>query len=68
MTYCVLAQKLRKLGCEFVRQGPGSHEIWWNPLNKHFTTIPKNKSDIPKGTLSAILRNLNISMEDLPNK
>ena len=68
MTYRVLVRKLRKLGCEFVRQGPGSHEIWWNPLDKRFTTIPKNKSDIPKGTLSAILRNLNFTMENIISK
>ncbi|MBI4333825.1 MAG: type II toxin-antitoxin system HicA family toxin [Chloroflexi bacterium] len=60
MTYRVLAKKLRGLGCEFVRQGPGSHEIWWNPANKHFTTVVKGKGDIPKGTLSAILRDLDL--------
>jgi len=26
MTYRVFTTKLRKLGCEFARQGPGSHE------------------------------------------
>ena len=68
MTYRLLTRKLRKLDCEFIRQGPGSHEIWWNPMNKRFTTIPKSRGDIPKGTLVAILRDLSFTMEDLANK
>jgi hypothetical protein len=39
MTYRILAKKLRKLGCELVRQAPGCHEIWWNAENKLFTTF-----------------------------
>ena len=65
MTYRVLTRKLRKLGCEFARQGPGSHEIWWNPANKRFTTIPKGRGDIPKGTLAAILCDLGFTHKDL---
>jgi predicted RNA binding protein YcfA (HicA-like mRNA interferase family) len=66
MTYRILTKKLRKLGCEFVRHAPGSHEIWWNPKNKFFTTIPNHGSkDIPKGTLAAILRDLGITRKDL---
>ena len=66
MTYRILTKKLRKLGCEFLRQAPGSHEIWWNSKNRTFATIPHHRSkDIPKGTLSAILRDLDITKEDL---
>jgi len=65
MTCRVLTRKLRKLGCEFARQGPGSHEIWWNPLNKRFTTIPKGRGNIPKGTLAAILHDLGFTHKDL---
>jgi len=66
MTYRVLTRKLRRLGCEFVRQAPGSHEIWWNPENKSFTTLPRHGGkDIPKGTLAAILRDLGFITEDL---
>lgn len=65
MTYRVLAQKLRGLGCEFVRQAAGSHEIWWNPANKKFATVVKGKGDIPKGTLSAILGELGLTAKDL---
>jgi predicted RNA binding protein YcfA (HicA-like mRNA interferase family) len=66
MTYRTLARKLRSLGCEFVRQAPGSHEIWWNPGNRHFTTVPhRGSKDIPKGTLAAILRDLGLARQDL---
>jgi predicted RNA binding protein YcfA (HicA-like mRNA interferase family) len=66
MTYRVLARKLRKLGCELVRQAPGSHEIWWNARNRLMTTIPnRGNRDIPKGTLAASLRDLGLSRDDL---
>lgn len=68
MTYRQLAQKLGRLGCEFVRQAPGSHEIWWNPKNQRFTTIPRTRGDIPKGTLAAILRDLGLTTRDLSGK
>ena len=66
MTYRVVAKKLRRMGCEFVRQAPGSHEIWWNPKRRRFTTIPHHKGkDIPKGTLMAILHDLGFRLEDV---
>jgi predicted RNA binding protein YcfA (HicA-like mRNA interferase family) len=65
MTYRVLTKKLHNLGCEFVRQAPGSHEIWWNPRNRSFTAVPRTTGDIPKGTLAAILLALGLTMEDL---
>ena len=56
-----LTRRLRQLGCEFVRQAPGSHEVWWNPTNEQFTVIPRHGSrDLPPGTLRAILRQLDI--------
>ncbi|MCL6643288.1 MAG: type II toxin-antitoxin system HicA family toxin [Candidatus Bipolaricaulota bacterium] len=66
MTYRELTKKLRGLGCEFVRQGPGSHEIWWNPANRRFTTIPRHEGrDMPRGTMRKILRDLDITLEEL---
>lgn len=66
MTYRVLTRKLRRLGCEFLRQAPGSHEIWWNPQNRSFATIPHHAGkDIPQGTLAAILRDLGLTKEEL---
>ena len=28
--------------CEFVRQGKGSHEIWYSPITRRKFTIPSN--------------------------
>jgi len=65
MKYRELTQRLRELGCEFVRQAPGSHEAWWNPTNKKFTVISHHSGrDLPPGTLRAILRQLGISPDD----
>jgi predicted RNA binding protein YcfA (HicA-like mRNA interferase family) len=66
MIYRILARKLRNLGCELVRQAPGSHEIWKNPANRSLTTIPnRGGRDIAKGTLAAILRDLGFTRKDL---
>ncbi len=65
MTYRELSRKLRALGCEFRRQSKGSHEIWTNPMNKRSAVIPNHPGDIPAGTLAAILKQLDISREDL---
>jgi Ca2+-binding EF-hand superfamily protein len=35
------------------------------PLNKRFTTIPKGRGNIPKGTLAVILRDLGFTHKDL---
>lgn len=65
MTYRTLTRKLRHLGCEFVRQAAGSHEIWWRPENQRFTTIPHHGNrDVPTGTLRAILRDLAIERDE----
>jgi predicted RNA binding protein YcfA (HicA-like mRNA interferase family) len=65
MKYHELTKKLRKLGCEFVRQAPGSHEIWWNPANRLFASIPRHEGkDLPKGTVRAILRHLGIRPDE----
>jgi predicted RNA binding protein YcfA (HicA-like mRNA interferase family) len=61
MNYRKLTRRLRQLGCEFVRQAPGSHEVWWNLANEKFTVIPRHAGrDLPPGTLRAILRQLGI--------
>ena len=33
---------LKVAGCHFVRQGGGSHEIWYSPVSKRTFTIPRN--------------------------
>jgi len=66
MTHRQLTRKLRRLGYEFYRQAAGSHEIWWHPDTGQRTTIPNHgPKDIPKGTLAQVLRDLNLTPEDL---
>jgi predicted RNA binding protein YcfA (HicA-like mRNA interferase family) len=65
MRYREVAKRLRKLGCEYVRAGAGSHRIWWNPRNNRFTTIPDwGPKDIRPGTLRRILRDLDIGRSE----
>lgn len=64
MTYQQLTRKLRSLGCELRRQSKGSHEIWFNPEKRVSTVVPRHSGDIPKGTLNAILKQLDITREE----
>ena len=40
--YPTLSKMLRGGGCWLVRQGKGSHEIWFSPLTNRNFTVPKN--------------------------
>jgi predicted RNA binding protein YcfA (HicA-like mRNA interferase family) len=62
--YREIKKRLKKQGFEFYRQAAGSHEIWYNPQSKKFTTIPNHSGDLPEGTLKAILKQAGISVED----
>lgn len=48
---------------EFHLQAAGSHEIWHHPATGRFTTIPNHPSDMPEGTLRAILRQAGVEPE-----
>ncbi len=61
MTYSELVRRLSELGCVLGKQG-SRHEIWINPSNGQTTTIPRHHSkEVPKGTLSKIIRDLGIA-------
>lgn len=62
--YRQVVKKLKNLGFTFYRQAAGSHEIWLNDTTKYFTTIPNHSGDIPEGTLRAILKQANVSIEE----
>ncbi len=65
MNYRELTRKLKRLGCEYDRQGSGSHEIWINVSTDETTAIPNWRArDLKPGTIAAILRGLGISRED----
>ncbi len=40
--YRELTKRLREAGCEFQRQGRGSHEIWYSPVSKRTFSVPAN--------------------------
>ena len=63
-TYRQVTRKLRRLGFAFDRQARGSHEIWWNAVNRCRTTIPNHPGDLPEGTLAAILQQAGVSVEE----
>ena len=62
--YREIIKRLKKLGFEFDRQAAGSHEIWFSASNNCYTTIPNHPGDMPEGTLRAILKQANVSVED----
>lgn len=62
--YREVTKRLKKRGFEFDRQAAGSHEIWYNPATRAYTTIPNHPGNLPEGTLRAILRQAGIEPED----
>ena len=62
--YREIMRILKLFGFEFQRQAAGSHEIWFNPKSKRFTTIPNHSGDMPEGTLMAILKQADINPDD----
>lgn len=68
LRYRDTVRRLKKFGFEFDRQAAGSHEIWFNPQTGRYTTIPNHPSDIPEGTLRAILRQAGITPNTFLNK
>lgn len=62
--YREVVARLRRLGFHFDRQAAGSHEIWYNPQTRRYTTVPNHPGDMPEGTLRAILRQAGIDPDD----
>jgi predicted RNA binding protein YcfA (HicA-like mRNA interferase family) len=61
--YRDVVQRLKSLGFAFDRQAAGSHEIWYRASDQRYTTIPNHPGDMPEGTLRAILRQADVSVE-----
>lgn len=66
--YREIIRIIKKFGFEFYRQAAGSHEIWFNSETRKFTTIPNHSGDMPEGTLRAILKQADISIEEFLGK
>jgi len=66
--YREIIRRLKIFGFSFLRHAAGSHEIWYNQSTGRYTTIPNHPGDMPPGTLRAILKQADISIEDFLNK
>lgn len=66
--YREIIKRLKRRGFEFDRQAAGSHEIWYNPTTKRYTTVPNHPGDMPEGTLRAILKQAGIEAEEFLKK
>ncbi len=62
--YREVAKKLRSLGFEFDRPGPGSHEIWRHVLTGRKVTLPHHTRDNAEGTPRAIFREAGIDFTE----
>jgi predicted RNA binding protein YcfA (HicA-like mRNA interferase family) len=40
--YRDLIHILRAAGCQLVRSGKGSHEIWYSPVSQRHVTVPRS--------------------------
>ncbi|MDO8638576.1 MAG: type II toxin-antitoxin system HicA family toxin [Candidatus Daviesbacteria bacterium] len=58
-----IASKYKKLGFVLDRQS-GSHQIFYHPKTKKRAVIPYHLKEIPRGTLSAILRESGIYKDE----
>jgi predicted RNA binding protein YcfA (HicA-like mRNA interferase family) len=63
-SYREIIKRLKYFGFEFHRQAAGSHEIWYSSHSTRFTTVPNHTGDMPEGTLRAILKQADISVDD----
>ena len=65
MRYRDIVKRLKRLGCRELRQGKGSHRIWYNPETNQVTSVPDwGSKDLATGTVRAIIRELGISRKD----
>jgi len=60
MTSKELKRLLQASGCIMVRQGKGSHEIWYSPQTNRTFAVPHPKNPIPVGTVKSIKRQAGI--------
>lgn len=63
-SYREVVRKLKQFGFAFDRQAAGSQEIWYNPANNRYTTIPHHPGTIPEGTMRAILKQAGVDAEE----
>jgi predicted RNA binding protein YcfA (HicA-like mRNA interferase family) len=52
--YPRLVRLLEDAGCKLIRQGKGSHEIWYSPITRRSFAVPRNT--IMKHTANSALK------------
>ena len=62
--YRTVVRRLKSFGFSFDRQAAGSHEIWFSEQANRYTTVPNHPGAMPEGTLRAILKQADISVDD----
>ncbi len=62
--YRTVVRRLKSFGFSFDRQAAGSHEIWFSEQANRYTTVPNHPGTMPEGTLRAILKQADISVDD----
>ena len=65
--YREVIRRLRILGYQFDRPGPGSHEIWRNTFTGAKISLPRHSKDMAEGTLRTILREACIAVDNFLN-
>jgi len=61
-----LIKILKSLGFE-LDHSTGSHFIFYNPENKKRAVVPYHAKDLPKGTITSILREAGIDKKQFEN-
>jgi predicted RNA binding protein YcfA (HicA-like mRNA interferase family) len=65
LTPIEVIRKIRRAGFSFDRQAKGSHEIWYNAVNKRRLVIPNHPGkDLSQKTLRSIISQSGLSVED----
>lgn len=65
LSYRELTNKLKKYGFRFYRAGKGSHELWVRDSDGKVLPVPHHKGkSIRKGTVRAIIREINVPIKD----
>lgn len=55
MTISELTKKLKQSSCRLDHHGK-RHDIWYSEITGEYFPVPRNKHEIPEGTLNSILK------------
>ena len=65
LDYHEVTRRLRRHGFRFYRRGRGSHELWVRDADGRVVPVPHYRGrKIPKGTVRAIIREIDVSVEE----